>query len=204
MIKDEGDIKGQSSFLINLNLSGNNCFNKNAKEIELLSNLIDTTSLYTLDLSNILYGNNPDKIETGQENHDYRVKVDKLKEKLDGEREEYEVIIDNKKCLEVDIKEGEYYKKKYRKELEKNDFDEDKFSQLENIYDDTTINDYRARFPLFLREKAKEIIKGIVNNKNDYEIDFVNFVKSKIIKDKTVNMEMYKSLENFLLYIMFV
>ena len=204
MIKAEGDIKGQSSFLINLNLSGNNCFNKNAKEIELLSNLIDTTSLYTLDLSNILYGNNPDKIETGQENHDYRVQVDKLKEKLDGEREEYEVIIDNKKCLEVDIKEGEYYKKKYRKELEKNDFDEDKFSQLENIYDDTTINDYRARFPLFLREKAKEIIKGIVNNKNDYKIDFVDFVKSKIIKDKTANMEVYKSLENFLLYIMFV
>ena len=115
MIKAEGDIKGQSSFLINLNLSGNNCFNKNAKEIELLSNLIDTTSLYTLDLSNILYGNNPDKIETGQENHDYRVQVDKLKEKLDGEREKYEVIIDNKKCLEVDIKEGEYYEKKYRK-----------------------------------------------------------------------------------------
>ena len=43
-----------------------------------------------------------------------------------------------------------------------------------------------------------------MNNKNDYEKNFVDFVKSKIIIDKTVNMEVYKSLENYLLYIMFV
>ena len=206
------NIKAQSSFLINLNLSDNNCFNKNTSEIEILSNIIDKTTLYTLDLSHILYGNVPERYEKNQENNEYRAAVDKLQEKLDKERENYEIIIDNKKCVEVDIKEGDNFINKYKKELEKHDFDEDKIKQLKNLLntkDEPIVKDSRAKYPLFLREKAKEFIKDEIVKAMD-ENEFTKFVKDKLIinnpngDNKTVNMELYKSLENFLLYNMFV
>ena len=206
---DDANIKTQSSLLINLNLSDNNCFSKNANEIELLSNIINKTTLFTLDLSRILYGNNPDKFETSQENQDYRTAVDKIKDKLNKDRDIHEAIIDNKKCVEVDIKEGEDYINKYKKELEQQDFDDEKIKQLENILnskDKNIIIDQRAKFPLFLREKAKEFIRDIVKEGNEGGIN--EFVRDKLIinenGNKSVNMELYKSLESFFLYKMFV
>ena len=98
---------------------------------------------------------------------------------------------------------------RYKRELEQQDFDEDKIKQLENILnskDKNIIIDQRAKFPLFLREKAKEFIRDIVKEGNEGGIN--EFVRDKLIinenGNKSVNMELYKNLESFFLYKMFV
>ena len=203
---DDHPIKGQDSFLMNLNLSQNHFFNKNADQIEFLSKFINKTTLYCFDLSQILYGISPDKYEKTQDNEYYRNIVDSLQKKLDDEKELYEVYIDNKNCTEVDIKDGESFINEFKKNLKEKGFNEENFKILENLDVDIIVNDQRAKFPLFLREKSKEIIAGIVKKNLEIDTDFCDFIKEKLLNknNNTVNMETYKNLENLLLYIMFV
>ena len=213
LIEDKKDkeedltIKGHNSFLMNLNLSDNTLFNKNPAKIDLLTKFLEKTTLYSLDLSRILYGPFPDRYEENQDNAEYRKKVDSLQQKIDKEKEDYEKYVDNKNCIEVDIKNGEDFIKDFKSNLIKKGFNEDHFKILENLNVDEIVEDVRAQFPLFLREKSKEIIgkivKKIICKDND---DFCDFIMEQLLNkdDNTVNMETYKNLENLLLYIMFV
>ena len=50
------------SCLYNIDLSNNDYINKNIEEIELLKKIFEETTLYSLDLSHILFGSDPNKV----------------------------------------------------------------------------------------------------------------------------------------------
>ena len=64
--------KKKNSLLINLDISNNNCFWKNTKQIKILSKIIKNTSLECLDIAHILYGINPDSMKFKKENIKYK------------------------------------------------------------------------------------------------------------------------------------
>ena len=213
----EHNNKVQSSFLIDINLSGNNYVNKNEESVKLLATLIKNTTLYSLDLSHILFGNSPEKYEEKEDNKDYRVAVEDLKKYLNDDKEKYEENNDELNCIRVDIDDNKYYIEQYKKEiLEDKDFNEEKIKKLiARINDKNYIEDRRAKYPLFLREKAKEIISEII--RGDQEEEFKSFIKDKLSIPKkendsslqnddnkkgedTVNFELYKKLNYFLAY----
>ena len=202
----DNNSKGQSSFLINLDISDNFCSDKNADKIEkLLKNIIKNTTLYSMDLSHILYGNNsPDKVEKKEDNADYIKTIDILKNELNEQRDIYAEEVDEKNCLEVDIEEDTERVEEYKKQiLEDKDFNEEKLKVLMEG-NNNIISDQRAKYPLFLREKAKKIISEIVKNEDS---EFHDFYKKKLIiksnkegVEDTVNIDLYKKLENYTLY----
>ena len=59
--KDKEIIRNDSC-LYNLDLSNNDYSSKNIEQIELLKKVIEETTLYSLDLSHILYGPDPNKV----------------------------------------------------------------------------------------------------------------------------------------------
>ena len=216
-VKNKYPMKVQSSFLMDINLSGNNYMNKNNFYVQLLTNLVKNTTLFSLDLSHTLLGNSPDKYEQKEENSDYRQNVEELKNYLDEEKEKYEQNIDEINCLKVDISEDKGHIEEYKKQiLSDKDFNDDNIKELvERIIDITYIEDRRAKYPLFLREKAKEIIAEIV--KNDQEQEFNQLIKKKLLipnkevndsqkkednnqNDGSVDLELYKKLNYFLAY----
>ena len=201
------DSKGQSSFLINLDISDNFCSDKNADKIEnLLKNIIKNTTLYSMDLSHILYDNNsPDKVEKKEDNADYIKKIDEMKKELDEQRDKYAEEVDEQNCLKVDIEEDTERVEEYKNQiLEDKDFNEDKLKVLLEGNNSNIIFDQRAKYPLFLREQAKKKITEIVKNENS---EFHDFYKKKLIiksnkegEEGNVNVVLYKKLENFILY----
>ena len=200
---DPNNIKGQSSFLINLDISDNYCSDKNADKIEKLKKIIENTTLYSMDLSHILYDNNsPDKVEKKEDNADYMKKIDDMKKELDEQRDKYAEEVDEKNCLEIDIEEDTERVEEYKKQiLEDKDFNEEK---LKVLLEHNIISDERAKYPLFLREQAKKIISEIVKKEDS---QFHDFYKEKLIiksnkegAEDTVNFDLYKKLENFTLY----
>lgn len=162
----------EDSYLINLDLSNNEIVNKNQNYIVLLSKIIDETNLYCLDISHILFGPNPDKKDINQENVMYRKKVEELQKKLEKNKNEHLYLIKEKRKNEVDIRNN----KNLENEKQLNDFDE-KINKI--------IVEKRAKFPVFLKDSAKNLIlenKNIFNDKNEH----------KNIQNKLVNYMILK------------
>ena len=84
---DEEGLRSESHFY-NLDLSDNQCYNKNKAKIDLFKQSIKETTLCCLDFCHILYNLKPDKIKISEENKDYRKAVDSLKIYLEKERNE--------------------------------------------------------------------------------------------------------------------
>jgi hypothetical protein len=82
IIEDEKDVKKDTSFLFNLDLSDNPCLNLNTSKIDILRSLINDTNLFCLDLAHILLGTKPKDLQDSQENSKYRTEVNKLSEYL--------------------------------------------------------------------------------------------------------------------------
>ena len=222
---------GHSSFLGNLDLSDNYCRNKNIEHLYLLENIFKKTTLYCLDISHVLAGQNPKTFNQSQsqEIHDYKVRLEKIKNDLDKDRENYEENYEEIKLFWVEKKETEDYIEQYKEQiLEDKDFNEDILKYLLNKIDNDDLKDNNAIFPLFLNEKAKELITDIVkeNTNNDNESDEnVIFLRNKLKVEKvansnelnqknkeqttenkenkkeyTVNFELYRKLVNYISY----
>ena len=184
---------GHSSFLGNLDLSDNYCRNKNIEHLYLLENIFKKTTLYSLDISHILAGQNPKTFNQSQsqEIHDYKVRLEKIKNDLDKDRENYEENYEEIKLFWVEKKETEDYIEQYKEQiLEDKDFNEDILKYLLNKIDNDDLNADEAIFPLYLNEKAKELITDIVkeNANNDNESDEnVIFLRNKLKVEKVAN-----------------
>ena len=181
LIKDkenENPMLGDESFLTNLDLSSNVFSIKSSKQIEILTELIEKTILNCLDISNILYWPNPEKMKGNQENLRYRIKVENLKKMLEDDIDKY---IENVRKLnenKVDYKKNEYLKNE----------------KILNHYDDEIneiIKNEKAKYTVFLKKAAKSLLN---NEKNK------DFIKSeeeyKKAKDNIVNYMIYKRSEN--------
>ena len=220
IFEDEKDVKKDPSFLFNLDLSENPCQNLNTSKIEILRNLINDTNLFCLDLSHILLGVRPKDLPDSQENSKYRAEVNKLSENLNKEKEEYELELWNKKCLKYDREDVLNRLDEWKKEnlLSSEKYDEDTQINLKNEIKDNFLEDENAKYPLFLREKIKEIITNIVQYSGTDCVEFKETIKQKLIlregkkierkegekikiqESDTVNIEEYKKMEKFLLY----
>ena len=182
IIEDEKDVKKDTSFLFNLDLSDNPCLNLNTSKIDILRSLINDTNLFCLDLAHILLGAKPKDIPDSQENSKYRTEVNKLSEYLNKEKEEYEQNLWDKKCLKYDREDVlirlEEWEKEDLNSSEK--YDEDTKVNLINNIDEKMLEDENAKYPLFLREKIKEILTKIVNYAGDCD-GFKETIKHKLI-----------------------
>ena len=167
--------------LTNLDLSNNDCLIKNPIYIKLLTKIIKETSLECLDISHILYGPHPDK-GIHQQPEQYINSINKLVNILEHDKQKYTLakkeLISNK----VDIKNL------------KNEENEKKFNYLEEKIDEI-LKCKKAKFPVFLKENAKKLIKykninggrNLEDNKNeDYKqteknlIDYMTYKRANI------------------------
>ena len=158
--------------LFNLDVSHNLCYNKNKDKIELIYNLIDDTTLYCLDFTKIIYDEYPEKF-TGNDN--YTESVDKLKNKLEKEQNEY-----NNKI-------GELLRNEVDKERALRDIKENSFNYIDDKIQEIIENE-KANNNIFLRLNAK----NLVNNNDEIWNNNINENNGKTKK------EIFNDLLNYL------
>ena len=185
MLKDKNGkniVNNEESFLTNLDMSKNNNILINSKHIKLLINIIKETTLNSLDISQTLYGTEPNKFKINKKNLEYRTYVEELKKMLINDKNKYIKIIKQ-------IKSNKDNNKRYVDYENKNIFED----LNEKIY--PIINNKNSLFPLFLKENAKKIIN---DEKNKYIIEkiYKNNKEDDItinkIEDKLVNYMIFK------------
>ena len=185
LLKDKNGkniVSNEESFLTNLDMSKNNNILINSKHIKLLTKIIKETTLNSLDISHILYGEFPNKYKINKKNLEYRTYVEELKKMLINDKNKYIKIIKQ-------IKYNKDNNKKYIDYENKNIFED----LNEKIY--PIINNKNSLFPLFLKENAKKIIN---DEKNKYIIEkiYKNNKEDDItinkIEDKLVNYMIFK------------
>jgi len=96
LLKDKNGkniVNNEESFLTNLDMSKNNNILINSKHIKLLINIIKETTLNSLDISQILYGTEPNKFKINKKNLEYRTYVEELKKMLINDKNKYIKII---------------------------------------------------------------------------------------------------------------
>ena len=101
---EEGENLRSESYFYNLDLSNNQCYNKNKAKIDLFKQAIKETTLYCLDFCHILYNSVPSRLKKTKENEEYTKAVDSLTTYLTEEKNEYNQIAWNANCLNIDIK----------------------------------------------------------------------------------------------------
>ena len=174
---DENKINLDELFLTNLDLSNNDFSIKNQKHIELLIKLIEKTNLNCLDISHILYGENPYKFQKIDKNLDYRKKVEELKKILEDNKNKY---IKNARYLR-----NNKVDKKYNENLK----DEKILKHFDDEINNILTND-RAKHPVFLRKEAERILK---NEKNEEIIK--NKEEFNKVRENIINYMIYKRAE---------
>ena len=150
--KNEGEkninlIDKSNSVLQSLDLSNNYIINKNEKYIQLFSKIINETSLDMLDFSKIIYDNSPKLKKKSLENKIYGKEVQNLVKNLSDKKDEYIDLMTELRSANTDIN-----------RFNKDEFDYSIFKNLDSTISNI-IKDKKARFPLYLKEEAKKLIK---------------------------------------------
>ena len=174
---DENNINLDELFLTNLDLSNNDFNIKNEQHIELLIKLIEKTNLHCLDISHILYDDNPYKLKKINDNVNYRTKVEELKKILEDNREKYIKNVSDLRKNKVDKKHNENLK------------DEKALKQYDDDIYNIIAND-KAKHPLFLRKEARRIL----NNEKNKEIR-KNEKEFEKMEENLINYMIYKRSE---------
>ena len=152
-------------YLYNLDLSNNNCYNKNVTKLKLFENGIKETQLYCLGFSQILFGLYPEKFKN---NREYKIEVDNLAKELEKKEEEYKDT-----CSKINVNEVD---KKRMSNIEY----EEHFKRIDNEIN-IIINSKESQFPLFIRKQAANLIKEHIEIFNDVNQDIKN-VHSNLVK----------------------
>ena len=195
LIKNENQEKlynvDDQYFLINLDLSSNDIYNKNTKQIKLLVKIIKQMTLSCLDISHILYGPNPDLYLKNiiYKNHFYIFEIDLLRNMLKENKQNYYITVKKILLNEKNVKKFQYLENE----------------EIIKVFDEKEINNIikqkEAKYKLFLMEKAKEMILKLKEDKvkNDPILNKI------YIDDKKVNVEEYKKVEEKLVnYMIFL
>jgi len=152
-------------YLYNLDLSNNNCYNKNVTKLKLFENGIKEAQLYCLGFSQILFGLYPEKFKN---NREYKIEVDNLTKELEKKEEEYKDT-----CSKINVNEVD---KKRMSNIEY----EEHFKRIDNEIN-IIINSKESQFPLFIRKQAANLIKEHIEIFNDVNQDIKN-VHSNLVK----------------------
>ena len=190
--KEEENIFKDDSFLINLDLSDNSFRNKNEEHIKLIKNIVKDTTLYCIDLSHILLGITPEKYKDTQEKSDYKKEVSDLEEQLNKDTKKYDDIIDEIKDAKYDKIEQQGYIKNFKEKLEEK-LEEKEINYLKGKINDDILKNENAKYSLFLKEKAFEIVNDIFNtnenNGDEFKISISEKLKEKNSKGKEEKKE---------------
>ena len=180
--KEDFSFIDNSSFIIHLDLSNNDIYFKNSNHINLLNKLIEQMNLFCLDLSHILLGSKPEKYFINSNNQNYKNQVDKLKNNLEKYKNLYYDVKKNLRYYEVDVERYKYLENdELLKELDIN--------EITNI-----INNNNSKYPVFLKQKAKEILINLKKEKNIYKDN-----NKDIYENKIFNFFILKRAENNLI-----
>ena len=134
--KSNNIIRGNST-LYNLDLSNNDYFIKNIDQVKLIEKIIDESTLFCIDLSHILYGNDPNKILNSNERNKYQEYVLEFKKSLDEKQKEYINTVEEINSYEVDVKKlNEFKKEEFYDQIE--DEIEDIIKDETNIFEGTS------------------------------------------------------------------
>ena len=182
--KEKGEkIKRGESSLYNLDLSNNDYFCKNIEQIKLIQKIVDESTLYCIDISHILYGNDPNRIlnkENKNELNEFQNYIIKFKNDLDSKKKDYIFTIE-----EIHIHEIDYEK---LKEFKKEDF----YDKIEKEIADI-IKDDNAKYPIFLAERARKLL---IEKREFYDKD--KKLNYKELKAKEKNLAKYMELKRSL------
>ena len=162
-------------FLTNLDLSNNEFIIKNENQIELLKKLIEKTNLNCLDISHILYDANPGTYKKIAPNAKYRTKIEQLKKILEDKQEIYVKNARDLRNNQVD--------KKYNENLK-----DEKILKNYDYKINEIISKDKAKYPVFLKKEAQELLKNEEIRKNEEEFEKM--------KENLVNYMIYKRAEN--------
>ena len=180
LVKTDGekDASYHNPYFYNLDLSYNNCHNKNINKLKLFEKGIKDTQVYCLGFSQILLGLYPEKFNKESE---YKKKVEKLAEILQEEEK------DNKNtCFNININ-------KVNKNKIGNIEYEEHFKGMDDEINNI-INSKKSQFPVFIRKQALNLIKDHVEIFSDVknEIKKVHSNLMKYINLKKSELELKK------------
>jgi hypothetical protein len=183
------------SYFYNLDLSYSQCYNKNKAKIDLFKKAIKETTLYCLDFHCILYNNVPQRFKFKEENKEYRNAINSLINDLEKEKNEFNQITWEVNCLNIDIKKINEID---NKEL---------FIEMEDDIDEI-IDKEEAKFPVYIKEKVKNLIykyekkrerilyDGDLLDKKEYKkisSDLEKYIKLKLLKK---NLQKHENKKN--------
>ena len=184
LIKSEdGEELNKESFFYNLDLSDNQCYNKNKAKIDLFRQAIKETTLYCLDFCHILYDLNPDKIKISKENKEFRESVDSLKIDLEKERKESNQIYFKENDLNIGIKKI--------KDIENKEL----FNEMEEDIIDI-IDKEEAKFPLYIKKKVLILLFNYEKTRekilHEGELDKEKYKKISDDLEKYIKLKLFK------------
>ena len=185
--KEKGNnIIREDSSLYNIDLSNNDYLCINKEQLELLVKILQESTLYCIDVSHILLGNDPNKtLNTADKTKrtKYQNRVIDLKNNLEEGKKDFIKIIEEIHSREIDYKKMD--------ELER----QEKFQISEKIKKEISdiIEDKNSNFPIFLRESAKKII---LENRDLFDKD--KTLNNKELKEKEINLAKYIELKKSL------
>ena len=191
--ENEGDLISEPYFY-NLDLSDNQCYNKNKDKIDLFKQAIKETTLYCLDFCHILYNRDPGRVSLSAENKEFRKAIDSIIIDLEKETNESIQIIGELNNLNVDIKKI--------KEIEYKEL----FIEMEDEIDEI-IDKEEVKFPLYIKKQIPKIIfkyektrEKILNNgeldKKEYKRisdDLEKYINLRLLKQNLQKLENKKS-----------
>jgi len=174
----EKDASYHNPYFYNLDLSYNNCHNKNINKLKLFEKGIKDTQVYCLGFSQILLGLYPEKFNKESE---YKKKVEKLAEILQEEEKDYKNT-----CFNININ-------KVNKNKIGNIEYEEHFKGMDDEINNI-INSKKSQFPVFIRKQALNLIKDHVEIFSDVknEIKKVHSNLMKYINLKKSELELKK------------
>ena len=180
LVKTDGekDASYHNPYFYNLDLSYNNCHNKNINKLKLFEKGIKDTQVYCLGFSQILLGLYPEKFNKESE---YKKKVEKLAEILQEEEKDYKNT-----CFNININ-------KVNKNKIGNIEYEEHFKGMDDEINNI-INSKKSQFPVFIRKQALNLIKDHVEIFSDVknEIKKVHSNLMKYINLKKSELELKK------------
>ena len=184
--KEKGNIIREDSSLYNIDLSNNDYLCINKEQIELLIKILQESTLYCIDISHILFGNDPNKILNTPDKTKrtkYQNRVIDLKNNLEEGKKDFIKIIEEIHSREIDYKKMD--------ELER----QEKFQISEKIKKEISdiIEDKNSKYPIFLRENAKKII---IENRDLFDKD--KTLNNQELKEKEINLAKYIELKKSL------
>ena len=189
-LNEEKDASCHVPYLYNLDLSYNNCYNKNLTKIKFFEKGIKETQVYCLGFSQILFGLNPEKFDKKSE---YKKEVENLAKDLEKEEEEYKDT-----CFNINVNEVN------KNKIGKIEYEEH-FKQLDNEINNIIISEY-SQYPLYIRKKAlilikenKEIFSDVdkeIRKVHSNLVEYINLKKSKL---KLKELEAKKNMKKMIL-----